>query len=91
MREHALRAFKRDLTAAYAAVCLQRRLPWEVGWEEVEEALQLEHAVPGGLSDEERRSLFEEDQARARNGSRRTSVDVSDLGLTMDDLTGPMG
>ena len=35
--------------------------------------------------------LFEEEAERAREGSPRTRVDVSDLGLTMDDLTGPMG
>ena len=52
-------------------------------------ALQLEHDVPGGLSEEERERLFDEEAERARQG--RTRVDVSDLGLTMDDLTGPMG
>ena len=51
--------------------------------------LQLEHDVPGGLSEEERERLFDEEAERARQG--RTRVDVSDLGLTMDDLTGPMG
>ena len=39
----------------------------------------------------EREGLFEEEAERAREGSPRTRVDVSDLGLTMDDLTGPMG
>ena len=32
-----------------------------------------------------------EEAERARQGRPRTRVDVSDLGLTMDDLTGPMG
>ena len=54
-------------------------------------ALQLEHDVPGGLSEEERERLFHEEAERARQGRPRTRVDVSDLGLTMDDLTGPMG
>ena len=54
-------------------------------------ALQLEHDVPGGLREEERERLFDEEAERARQGRPRTRVDVSDLGLTMDDLTGPMG
>ena len=69
-----------------------RGAPWlELPWGEVRAALQLEHAVPGGLSEEEREGLFEEEAKRAREGRPRTRVDVSDLGLTMDDLTGPMG
>ena len=47
--------------------------------------------MPGGLSEEERERLFDEEAERARQGRPRTRVDVSDLGLTMDDLTGPMG
>ena len=87
MREHALRIYTRDLQQALRG----RGAQWELPWVEVQAALQLEHDVPGGISEEERRRLCEEEVERARKGSLRTRVDVSDLGLTMDDLTGPMG
>ena len=61
--------------------------------------LEKQHAVPGGLSDEQRRRLFDEHvQTLSSTPSSPSStptrsnpmrVDVSDLGLSMDDLTGP--
>ena len=92
MREHALRIYTRDLQEVLRGQALRGRgAPWELPWADVQAELQLEHAVPGGLSEEERQQLFEEEAERARKGSMHTKVDVSDLGLTMDDLTGPMG
>lgn len=88
MREHALRIYRRDLRQALRG---RGDEPWELPWAEVQAALQLEHAVPGGLSEEERQRLFAEEAESAREGSLRTRVDVFDLGLTMDDLKGPMG
>ena len=88
MREHALRSFRRDLAASIKA---------PVSWEEGGASLQHEHAVPGGVGEEERRQVFEQHVAalRARDGGGPTAqqvrVDVSDLGLTMDDLSGPFG
>ena len=86
-----LSIYRRDLQDLTQALRGRGAPWWELPWGEVRAALQLEHAVPGGLSEEEREALFEEEAARAREGSSRTRVDVSDLGLTMDDLTGPMG
>ena len=66
-----------------------------VPYEEVAQHMQFDHAVPGGLSDDERRCLFDE-YMEAKVGGRAEGggaggIDVSDLGLTMDDLFGPMG
>ena len=83
--------YRRDLQDLTQALRGRGAPWWELPWGEVRAALQLEHAVPGGPSEEEREALFEEEAARAKEGSSRTRVDVSDLGLTMDDLTGPMG
>ena len=51
--------------------------------------------VAGGLDEPQRKALFEAHVAdlRARSGAGGgpVRVDVSDLGLTMDDLSGPMG
>ena len=63
-----------------------------VPYEEAAQHMQFDHAVPGGLSDDERRCLFDE-YMEAKVGGRAEGggIDVSDLGLTMDDLFGPMG
>ena len=66
-----------------------------VPYEEVAQHMQFDHAVPGGLSDDERRCIFDEYMG-AKVGGRAEGggaggIDVSDLGLTMDDLFGPMG
>ena len=66
MRDHAQRAFRRDLTSAMGAAAADgtRTAP---GWEEVQSSLQQEHAVPGGLSDKERRRVFEAHVAELRS------------------------
>jgi hypothetical protein len=102
MREHATRQFTADLTAsvraAGSAPCNE--------WTAVRALLAMEHGVPGGLSEDEMEAIWEEHvreraagSAAGANGDGRASgrpnalprVDVSDLGLTMDDLSGPMG
>lgn len=89
-REHAKRTFTRDLQASYPSSEL---LP-----DTLDELtlLQRQHAVPGGLSMLARQELFEEhaNMLAAQSASPRSNpmrVDVSDLGLSMDDLAGPMG
>ena len=67
--------------APVAAQCGRKKAPkvkpeWAKGFEEFRK---------------ERAELTPEEAERARQGRPRTRVDVSDLGLTMDDLTGPMG
>jgi hypothetical protein len=62
--------------------------------EEAAQHMQFDHAVPGGLSDDERRRIFDEYMDAKDVGPGRAEgggIDVSDLGLTMDDLFGPMG
>lgn len=93
-REHATRYFEKDLRAAFASADLVPPT-----YEEALEVLEKQHAVPGGLSDEQRRRLFDEHvQTLSSTPSSPSStptrsnpmrVDVSDLGLSMDDLTGP--
>jgi hypothetical protein len=88
-REHALRSFRRDLQASYPSLDL---LPGSY----VDLKLKRQHAVPGGLSEQQRQELFEEHrQSLAAQATTPKSgpmrVDVSDLGLSMDDLRGPMG
>ena len=64
-----------------------------VPYEEVAQHMQFDHAGPGGLSDDERRCIFDE-YMEAKVGPGRAEgggIDISDLGLTMDDLFGPMG
>ena len=48
----------------------------------------MQHDVPGGLCVAERRQLYEE---RLRAGGPTATADVSDLGLTMDDIEGSVG
>ena len=112
MREHALRVFRRELAICFPREQASAAAPWELSWERAREAMPTEHAVPGGLSEEERRALFEAhveslraqlgDEAERGGGEQGggaspptkappVRVDVSDLGLTMDDLSGPMG
>jgi len=65
-----------------------------VPYEEAAQHMQFDHAVPGGLSDDERRRIFDEYMDAKDVGPGRAEgggIDVSDLGLTMDDLFGPMG
>ena len=116
MREHAKSFFLRDLAANLPALEHRNNLEgatsagtsaaeqgeWRApSWEEACAAMSFEHAVPGGISDQARRTLFEEHvrslhrrhaatESAAGSGSP-IRVDVSDLGLTMDDLQGPLG
>ena len=54
-REHATRLYRRDLADSLDAASVRA-----VGaWPEAEAGLQMAHDVPGGLSGEERRALFE--------------------------------
>ena len=103
MKEHATRAFRKDLRESFASGKgddgeAEAKPCWELSWEDAQEAMRMEHSVAGGLSEEERKGLFEEHASLARRlhdvgagaaGSVR--VDVSDLGLSMDDLQGPLG
>ena len=103
MKEHATRAFHKDLRESFASGKgddgeAEAKPCWELSWEDAQEAMRMEHSVAGGLSEEERKGLFEEHASLARRlhdvgagaaGSVR--VDVSDLGLSMDDLQGPLG
>lgn len=83
MHEHAARLYRADLVASLPGP--------EATWEEARAAMKMEHGVPGGLSEDERRGLFEEHVSALRKKAPPTRVDVSDLGLTMDDMQGPMG
>ena len=120
MHEHALRSFQKDLASlptggpltgsseesatGTGAVGAEAVDDPALGWEQVEASLPRTHAVPGGLSRDERRELIEEtlgacversgepmSEAKGVTSSRPVRVDVADLGLTMDDLMGPMG
>lgn len=90
-REHATRLFVSDVRATFPSADL---LP--ASYEEAVDSLQKQHAVPGGLSDAQRARLYDE-HASALLQEPGTStpgpmrVDVSDLGLSMDDLAGPFG
>ena len=91
MREHATRAFERDLvTSCASAARAAGGYARDVTWEEAQAGMQREHDVDGGLSDEERRGLYDVyiEGLRSQSGGS-VRVDVSDLGLTMDDLSGP--
>ena len=82
MREHALRIFRRDLQASFVRGTAASAAPWA----EARAQLQMEHEVAGGLDEEELQELYE---AYVASGPVR--VDVSDLGLTIGDLEGPVG
>ena len=88
MREHALRCYQQELATTFTHASDVASLSWD----EAQAAMPTDHAVPGGLGDEERRGLFEDRVAVL--GGRRSAparVDVADLGLTMDDLSEPFG
>lgn len=92
MREHATRSFLRDLHASFGRPPhLARGVPWATA----RKRLSVEHGVPGGLDEEERCRLYEEMTRPLSSAGAETKasvrVDVSDLGLTMDDLSNPMG
>ena len=92
MREHATRHFWRDLYDTFGRPPDAAR---GLCWEQARGELRAEHGVPGGLSDEEQRGLYESVAPPADRESPAKSqqawVDVSDLGITMDDLSSPFG
>ena len=99
MREHARHALARDLAASFGTVGSPIGKPWHTSWEAAKSEMQRDHEVAGGLHEAERRALWAAHVAhlRATSGdacaqdSSSVRVDVSDLGLTMDDISGPLG
>ena len=96
IREHATRSFRDDLVTSCATVARDSGgLARDVTWEQAQSAMRSEHRVNGGLDDDERRRIFDDYlavlRAGATGGGRGVRVDVSDLGLSMDDLSGPFG
>ena len=111
MYEHALRSFRLDLAASFANEDGVAALSEGLDWSHAQLEMQRDHAVPGGLDDEECRRLYDSYAGRVRerlrkagpsvttrsskvdptSAQQRMRVDVSDLDLTMDDLSDPMG
>ena len=75
MHDHATRLFEHDLHESFGSAAGAARAAG-LGWQAARAAMRVEHAVAGGLSEAERRTLFEAHVAAMRQQGTGASDDA---------------